>query len=365
MSAQSLPVAIEGELPRSRSFQLGYRPSLDGVRGLAILAVLAVHTNHLFGWSLLKGGSIGVDIFFVLSGFLITCILLEEWAATGQLNLRNFYLRRCLRLVPALLLLLGAMLLVSNLLFSPEEAAQTRRTVPIALFYLSDFFASLSPETGLGALRHTWSLAMEEHFYLIWPPLLLLLLKTGYSKRVLFALTVTLALMICFHRGLLFQLSASPARTYFGFDTRADALLIGCAAGMAVSWGLFRSMNRLSALAVALLVVSIIGTDFASPVMHEGGFTILALATGLLLLNLVLDGKGILQSVLESRPLVWVGKVSYGLYLWHYPMFKWIKYVSAPWPVKLFVALLATFAVTSLSFYVLERPLLRLKKRFA
>src|SRR5688572_33093349 len=100
MSAQTLPIAVQADLTATGRFELGYRPALDGVRGLAILAVLAVHTNHLFGWSLLKGGSIGVDIFFVLSGFLITCILLEEWEHTGHVSLRNFYLRRFLRLVP-------------------------------------------------------------------------------------------------------------------------------------------------------------------------------------------------------------------------------------------------------------------------
>ena len=365
MSAPSVPVAIDRELTSYPSFELGYRPSLDGVRGIAILLVLAVHTNHLFGWSLLKGGSIGVDIFFVLSGFLITCLLLEEWAATGTVNLRHFYVRRCLRLIPALILLLVALLLLSNFLFSPEEAAQTRRTAPIALVYLTDFFASLSPETALGALRHTWSLAMEEHFYLLWPPVLLWLLKRGFSKRVLFALTVSLALAVCFHRALLFQFAASPARTYYGFDTRVDSLLIGCAAAMAVSWGLLRGMSRVNILAIALIVVFAIGTDFATPIMHEGGFTILAATTALLLINLVLTQKGSLHTVLESRLLVWIGRISYGLYLWHYPMFKWIKYLSAPWPVKLALALLATFALASLSFYVFERPLLRLKKRFA
>ncbi len=365
MSAPSVPVAIERELTSSPSFELGYRPALDGVRGVAILLVLAVHTNHLFGWSLLKGGSIGVDIFFVLSGFLITCLLVEEWAGTGTVNLRHFYLRRCLRLVPALILVLITLLVLSDVLFSPQEAVQTRQTVPIALLYLTDFFASLSPQRVLGALRHTWSLAMEEHFYLLWPPLLLVLLKTGASKRVLFALTVSLALAICFHRAMLFQFGLSPARTYYGFDTRADSLLIGCAAAMAVSWGLLRGMSRLNALAVALIVVLVIGTDFASPIMHEGGFTLLAATTALLIINLVLTEKGILHSVLESRLLVWVGRISYGLYLWHYPMFKWIKYMNAPWPVKLALAVFATFAVTSLSFYLMERPVLRLKKRFA
>lgn len=365
MSAQSLPVAIESALTRSRTFELGHRPSLDGVRGLAIIAVLAVHTTHLFGWSLLRGGSTGVDIFFVLSGFLITCILLEEWTSTGDINLRNFYARRALRLIPALILLVATLLVLSNWMFSPDEATQTRGTVPLALAYLTDFSASLWPTKSLGALRHTWSLSMEEHFYLLWPPFLLLLLKTGCSKRALLALTISLALAVCFHRALLFQLTLSPARTYYGFDTRADSLLIGCAAAMAVSFGFLPRLSRLNSLALGLIALCLVVTDFASPVMHRGGFTILAASTALLLINLVASEAGVLKSFLELRPLVWVGKISYGVYLWHYPVFKWLKYMNASWPLKLALALLATFAVASFSFYVMEKPLLRLKKRFA
>ena len=161
----------------SENFVLGYRPALDGLRGVAILAVLAVHTSHLFGWSMLKGGSIGVDIFFVLSGFLITSILLNEWNNKGSISLRKFYLRRCLRLVPALLLLVVVVHLTANFLLSPEEAAQTRFATPFALVYATDFVIAFAPNIQLGALKHTWSLAMEEQFYLLWPPLLILLLK--------------------------------------------------------------------------------------------------------------------------------------------------------------------------------------------
>ena len=364
MSAQSLPIAVQADLATTGQFRLGYRPALDGVRGIAILAVLAVHTNHVFGWSLLKGGSIGVDIFFVLSGFLITSILLEEWNATSNINLKHFYARRFLRLVPALVGLTIVLLLLSGLLFNAPEAAQTRSTIPIALLYLTDFFASLAPQTSLGALRHTWSLAIEEHFYLLWPPVLLFLLKSGLSRRGLLLLTTSLAVALCLHRALIFDVGISPARTYYAFDTRADALLIGCAAGIAVSWGFVKSFNRLNALGITLIILTMIATDFASPIMHEGGFTILAATTALLLINLVSGQAGSFKRLMETKPLVWVGKISYGLYLWHYPMFKWVKYANAPWPVKLTLALFATFAVASVSFYLIERPLLRLKQRF-
>jgi peptidoglycan/LPS O-acetylase OafA/YrhL len=364
MSAESLPIAVHADLTATGHFELGYRPALDGVRGIAILAVLAVHTNHLFGWSLLKGGSIGVDIFFVLSGFLITSILLEEWTTTGNVNLRHFYARRFLRLVPALVLLAVVLLLLSGLLFSAGEAMETRRTIPIALLYLTDFFASLAPQTALGALRHTWSLAIEEHFYLLWPPVLLFFLKSGFTRRGLLILTSSLAVAVCLHRAVLFEAGVSAARTYYAFDTRADALLIGCAAAIAVSWGFVKNFNRLTALAVTLIVVSIVLTDFASPIMHEGGFTILAATTALLLINLVSGQAESFTRLMEVRPLVWVGKISYGLYLWHYPVFKWVKYAGGPWPLKLALAVVATFGVASLSFYMVERPLLRLKQRF-
>jgi peptidoglycan/LPS O-acetylase OafA/YrhL len=366
MSAPSIPISVE-VAPSSacEPFVLGHRPALDGVRGIAILAVLAVHTNHLLGWSLLQGGSIGVDIFFVLSGFLITSILLDEWNKTGSIKLGRFYLRRFLRLVPALLLLVATVHLAANFLYSPQEAANTRRAAPLALFYVTDFAIVSFPNIQLGALRHTWSLAMEEQFYLVWPPILILLLKIGSSKKQLILLTVLLALASAVHRAALYQYGSSVVRTYYGVDARADSLLIGCAMGMAVTWGLLGSMHRVTAPALFLLGVVIIASDYDTPFMHQAGFTIVAAATALIILNLVSTETRFLRRILESATLVWIGRISYGVYLWHYAVFKWVKYLSAPWPVKLILALLTTFLVASLSFYLLESPLLRIKKRFA
>jgi peptidoglycan/LPS O-acetylase OafA/YrhL len=365
MSAQSIPARLEADVSVPNQFVLGYRPALDGLRGVAILAVLAVHTSHLFGWSILKGGNIGVDIFFVLSGFLITSILLNEWNQTGDVSLKNFYLRRCLRLVPALLLMVLIVYPASSLLFSAEEAAHTRSATPWALMYVTDFVIAFFPNIGLGALRHTWSLAMEEQFYLLWPPLLIILLKTGASKKQLVLLTVSLAVLSALHRAALYQSGASLARTYYGIDVRADALLIGCAAGMAVTWGLIGSMSRVTKPAVLLLALLLVVSDYATPFMHRGGFTVLAFATGLIVINLVTGETGISRRILESPPLVWTGRISYGVYLWHYPIFKALKYLSAPAPVKLVLALLVTFGASALSFYLMEDPLLRLKRRFS
>lgn len=366
MSVGSISSALlEGVAAPRHGFVLGHRPVLDGLRGLAIIAVLAVHTNHLFGWSVLKGGSIGVDIFFVLSGFLITSILLSEWNATGNVSLKDFYLRRCLRLFPALLLMIAIVHLLSNSLFLPQEAEQTRKATPLALAYVTDFAIAFAPSIRLGGLRHTWSLAMEEQFYLLWPPLLIVLLRIGVSKKSLILITLSLALVSALHRAALFYLGSSAVRTYYGFDTRADALLIGCAAGMAVTWGLVSGISSLTTPAIFLLGFLMVASDYASPFLHNGGFTVLAAAAAVIVVNVVVAETGWYRRILESAGLVWIGRVSYGVYLWHYPIFKSIGNLNAPWPIKLLMGLIATFALASASFYLLESPLLRLKRRFA
>jgi peptidoglycan/LPS O-acetylase OafA/YrhL len=350
---------------RAAPFKLGYRPALDGLRGAAILAVLAFHTHHILGQPFVKGGSIGVDIFFVLSGFLITVLLLEEWQRSGSISLKSFYWRRLLRLGPALLVLLAVMYAFADVFLLPLEASQTRRALPVAFVYASDLALAFF-NIRLGALQHTWSLAIEEHFYLVWPLLLVAGLKLGLSRRWLLLITLLLAVASMIQRATLHQLGAPPVRTYYGIDTRADALLIGCAAGMAVTWGLLRGNHvRLLLIPASVLIVfCLIATDYASPLMHLGGFTLLAVAAAVLIVNAVLSPASQLTALFEVRPLVWVGRISYGLYLWHYPVFKAANLLQLGWTFKLCVAVTATFAVTCLSYYLIEQPALKLKSKF-
>lgn len=356
----SKPQLIEDVAP----FRLGYRPALDGVRGVAILSVLAFHTHHLFGWSLLPGGLVGVDIFFVLSGFLITTLLLEEWESAGTISLKSFYWRRALRLVPALLVLLVSLYYFSDVLFR-TEAHSTRRAIPVAFVYASDLALAFF-KIHLGALQHTWSLAIEEHFYIIWPLVLLLALKMDIGRKRLVILTLLLAAASAVHRAALQQFGALPVRMYYGIDTRADALLIGCATGMCVSWGLIRARALRAWLVPALLFIVFcsFATDYSTAFMHFGGFTVLAAATAVLLVNLVVSPASYAGSFLEYRPLVWVGRISYGVYLWHYPVFKATSFLQGSWLLKLLVGFGATLIVSCFSYYVLERPALSLKRRF-
>ena len=347
-------------------FRLGYRPALDGLRGIAIIAVLAVHTHHIFGWSILKGGNVGVDIFFVLSGFLITALLIEEWQGNGGISLKGFYWRRVLRLVPALLVLLAALYLFADIFFPANEAADTRRSIPVAFFYASDFGLAFF-QLRLGALLHTWSLAIEEHFYLIWPLFLLAALKLGATRRRLVVLTLTLAVASAVHRAVLHQLGAPSVRTYYGVDTRADGLLIGCATAMCVCWGFLRAHSlRLSVIPALVIIGALMfAGSYSTPFMHLGGFTLLAMATSVVIVWVVLAPSGYLRGFLEYRPLVWVGRISYGLYLWHYPIFKAASVLRLAWPLQLLLAVTATLTVTSLSYYLIERPALKLKTRIS
>jgi len=349
---------------RAAPFRLGYRPALAGVRGVAILSVLAFHTHHIFGWSLLKGANAGVDIFFVLSGFLITTLLVEEWQDTGTVSLKSFYWRRALRLVPALLLLLLSLYFLSDLLFLSAEASDTRRGIPVAFVYVSDIALAFF-QVRLGALQHTWSLAIEEHFYLIWPLLLVGALKLGITRKRLVIITLLVALASALQRASLHELGALPVRTYYGIDTRADALLIGCATALCVSWGFVRASRFKLFLIPALLLIGFCMalTGYGSSFMSLGGFTLLACATAVVLINVVLSPISRTRAVLEWRLLVWVGRISYGLYLWHYPVFKATNYLAVSWPLQLTVALAATMSVTCLSYYLIERPALRLKNR--
>src|SRR6185369_10523587 len=289
-------------------FRLGYRPALDGMRGVAILAVLAVHTHHVFGSSILRGGNVGVDVFFVLSGFLITALLLEEWHGKGAISLKGFYWRRVLRLVPALLVLLVSLYFFADVFLPIGEAGATTRSIPVAFLYASDFGLAFF-QLRLGALQHTWSLAIEEHFYLVWPLFLVAALKLGASRKRLVVIALSLAVASAVLRAVLFQLGALPVRTYYGIDTRADALLIGCTTGMCVCWGFLRaqSLRRLVVPAIAFIVVLMLATSYATPFMHLGGFTLLATAAAVIVGWAVLGPPGFLCRILEYGPLVWAG----------------------------------------------------------
>lgn len=332
----------------SDTWRLGRRPALDGLRGVAVLLVVV---SHLFEAGPMHTlGPVGVTIFFTLSGFLITCLMLEEHTDTGRVALPAFYRRRVLRLAPALLACVLLMALIDVLVGGSLVGWPL---VVGALTYSSNWIQA----AGLGAdsaLAHTWSLAVEEQFYLLWPAVLLLL-RRGPRTVVVTLLCAGIVASV----GLRFALIGEGwARVYFGFDTHADALLVGCLLAV-VMHGRIAGRSHSAWPALCLLA--------AVPVMFAG------MSFALLLLPLVVAltfASAIFASVqatevrwLSWAPLVLVGRRSYGLYLWHYPVILLTnRLLGDPgWLVLAATAVPVSWGLATLSWRYVERPFLRRK----
>jgi peptidoglycan/LPS O-acetylase OafA/YrhL len=340
--------------------------------------VLGMH-SHLSSRStgLLRGGFLGVDAFFVLSGFLITTLLLDEHARAGRIRLNRFYARRALRLLPALIVFVLLSVLFALTYASERQAAAIWSAVVPALFYylnwgviwgvvLSDFPDQI--------FAHTWSLAIEEQFYLVWPPFLSILLRLHIPRPGILVLVCGGIGASATLRALVYSRDPSFwARPFAGTDTRADAILMGCLLGLLMSWRMlpesprFRTVIRGAALASAGFFVYLLGSvTSGSPFLYRGGFTLVALAVAVVILEVFNPGPSLFAGTLELPPLVWLGRLSYGVYLWHFPIFILLAPslgVRDP-SVGVLVSAVGTFAVATVAFYALEQPFLRLKDRF-
>jgi len=311
-------------------------PAFDGLRAIAVLGVVVGH-----GWGF-DSGYLGVDLFFVLSGFLITTLLLSEWGRDGAVSFRGFYRRRACRLLPALVLLL-----LTLAAFDPGHL----RADAVALTYTSNFAGIHDPNLMFRAhLTHLWSLAEEEQFYLLWPVVLAFVLQRRFRpSRVVVGLLAAAAVSAA-QAALLAERGASQARVWFGPDTHAYPLLIGCAAGVAWTYGLVKVPPRLGVVAFLAAVPAVLAFK-ATPGTETRVAPLFALAAATVLLA-VLEG-GALARILSVRPLVAIGAVSYGIYLWHYAMFRFLG---------LDEGLVATAVAVPLSYLLVERPFLSLKR---
>ena len=348
------------------SARIEHLPAIDGLRGLALLGVLAFHANGV-----LRGGYLGVDLFFVLSGYLITRLLLAEHDATGRIDLYAFWVRRARRLFPALLSLMPAIGLYAHFVAKPAELAGIRADAVATLGYVANWraifsersywelFASPSP------LEHAWSLAIEEQFYVVWP-LIVVFVLVRFGSRALLGVTLGLAALSMFAMAVLFD-PERTTRVYFGTDTRAAAILAGAAFALVASSSPVSGRGRVLALdaagciAVAALAwawSSIDGRDF---LLYRGGFWLTEVLSLVLLACATAGRNGVVAKLLSFPPLRALGWVSYGAYLWH-------------WPVNLVLTaerchvhgvglhalrLGVTLGIAVLSYRVLERPIRR------
>jgi peptidoglycan/LPS O-acetylase OafA/YrhL len=299
-------------------------PALDGLRGAAVLAVMAFH----FGVPGVVGGYLGVDVFFVLSGFLITSLLVVEWQRRGQISVRRFWGRRARRLVPGLVVVLAG-IAVWTALTHPADAGSTRGDAVATLSYIANWryvfahrgyfaqYAAPSP------LAHTWSLAIEEQFYLVWP-LLALPILARWGVRALRNVAVAGAMASAGLCLALFALGANTARIYYGTDTRCQAILIGAALATACALRPAANTPRREWTAAAAIGAGVLlagchwlaGTDSA---LYAGGFTVIGLAAAAVIGG-VASGAGGVARALSPRVLRGAGAMSYELYLWHWPV---------------------------------------------
>lgn len=322
-----------------------YVRELDGLRAVAALVVVAFHCR-VPGTG---GGFIGVDVFFVLSGFLITSILRQELIETSRIDLWRFYVRRALRLWPPLILMLGAYVAFAPMLLRTDDVF---RDAALAGLYLSDYARAFAAIPDY--LSHTWSLSVEEHFYMIWPAVILL---TGRrSDRAASAILIALFVLATAWRIADAVIWQDWARTYYRFDTRMSGLLIGAAVAVLPSLATRRIAEVSGQGSLTFIVLAIMVGSWKNPSSLTWIGIMVDLAAAGLVWSLASGHRTTVGSILSSRPLVYLGLISYSIYLWHYPISRAARSHLDPWTAALIVVPLS-IALAVLSYELIERPL--------
>jgi peptidoglycan/LPS O-acetylase OafA/YrhL len=359
-----------------RRGEMGYLPGLDGIRALAVIGVLLYHAD--LTW--ISGGFLGVDVFFVLSGFLITTLILEEFDRAGRIDFAKFYLGRARRLLPALVLMLAAVA-VAAAFFYRDIASQVRADTIASIFYVNNWWYILNDSSYFEfigrppLLKHLWSLAVEEQFYLIWPAVAYLVMKRagrrGVRMTALVLAVASTAWMVSLSVSNGFPEYADPSRAYFGTDSHAMGLLIGAA--LATVWRPGRLRADISGTARLILtgsgiasLVAVIGFfvlvgEFTPWMYQKGGFLVLALVVALLI-AMATHPACPFGGWIGTQPWRYVGQRSYGLYLWHWPIFmvtRPVLDVPLDGILLLAIRLALTFAIAELSFRFVEMPIRR------
>ncbi len=357
-------MASEPSLPRNleTGIQLSQLPALDGLRAVAAFIVVFYH----FGFTFVSGG-LGVLIFFVLSGFLITWLLLKEEERFGDISLRNFYSRRSLRIFPAFYCYW--LLYVVMLAFRHRSVIWNQAIA--SLFYVNNYFQAFrgDPNTGLS---HTWSLGIEEQFYLLWAPSLLLFRKN--RRRLAWVLAGAIAAIWIYRELLVFAFRVRQGYIYEAFDTRADHLLIGCLLAVMLRSKLgirfWRTIcaNALASGPIALLLAGSAVFEYLRGAAYRDaiGFIVDPVLIAILIAQLIAFRETIIWSWLNLMWVRYLGRISYSIYLYQQITVEPVRKILARYPVAVQVvgAVLAVILVASGSYYAVERPFLKLKERF-
>jgi peptidoglycan/LPS O-acetylase OafA/YrhL len=360
-----LEAATDGGRPPG----LGYRPALDGVRAVAITLVVLGHVAFFLvpSWNgrFLHSGFLGVDLFFVLSGFLITTLLLERHNREPH-PIRRFYLRRMLRLMPALVALLVVNLIVA--VAFDDSIKDALRSFAVVLTYTTNV-AELNDVQISKYVVHLWSLAIEGQFYLVWPVLLFGLMRLGASHRQVILVLVGVIAAVAAWRAALFSSGDEWLRLYLRTDARGDALLVGAVLALLpydAVVGRLGSRVR-TAVGVAGLVTICAAAQLLEPwadFLYMGGFTFLAVVSAVVIAIALQPGSAV-YALLAAAPAVFLGRISYSLYLWHLPVFWVVADNAQSWSsgARVLVGVPVALLLATASYRLVEQPALRLKRR--
>ena len=336
---------------------LRYNPALNGLRAIAAMLVIADHCRV----PRFSSGYLGVDLFFVLSGYLITRMLVEEFGADGRIDLPGFYKRRLLRLTPPLLLMLAAYLTIAPMLWPQFGLWVHLRDVGLTGLYLSDYSQAYW-QTPM-ALLHTWSLSVEEHFYLIWPFTILLLVRVKLRWRI--AALIGLYLLATAWRIFEYE-RLGLFVAYYRFDTRLSGLVLGAllAIGLPRLGQISEETANIAGLFACTMLIACLKVSYwGSPWGMQWTMTLVELAAAGIIIAASVRTSW-MSALLSTPPLVGIGIISYGVYLWHYPAAVFLR-ERLPWYETL--PLVLTFALTAAaaSYLILERPLQRYRRGLA
>lgn len=344
-----------------------YMPGLDGVRAVAVIAIIIYHLNPQW----LSGGFLGVDTFFVISGYLITSLLLTEYHNTGKIELMSFWLRRVKRLIPAVLFLVMGVIVLS-LIFMPTEIQKVRADSIAAIFYVSNWWYIMQnvdyfEQFAVQPLKHLWSLAIEEQFYLVFPIVLLSLLsfiRRLKSIRIIFLILLVISMIAMM---VLYVPNENVARVYFGTDTRIQTLLMGVL--LALVWPPFqlkakvnRQMRTLidtaGVVGLAILFICFKFVSETNSILYYGGFFLISTVTLLVIASSV-HPSGYFAKFLGNKVFTFIGSRSYSLYLWHYPIIVLIhhQFVQGQIPPLVYVVeILLMVLMAEFSYKFIEQP---------
>ncbi|REK68257.1 MAG: acyltransferase [Brevibacillus sp.] len=348
-----------------------YMPGLDGLRAISVLAVIGYHLD----WESMQGGLLGVEMFFVLSGYLITDQIILEYKTNNTVSIWNFWIRRIRRLLPAMIcMLLAVTSWLSMTDFSRLRALQG--DFLSSLFYMNNwylifhdvsYFESFGPASPIG---HLWSLSIEEQFYLVCPILFLIGIKLVPRRGKLMLLILLLASLSASAMALMYEPGTDPSRVYYGTDTRAFAILIGAA--LAIVWPSWKLNDRISptartlldvkgVLGLIVLLVMINAVNEYDDWLYQVGFLIVSFVTAGVIAVLAHPASR-LGKILACRPLTWIGKRSYSLYIWHYPVIVLSSptvNTEKPGFTHILLQLIMSVALAALSYKYVEEPIRR------